>query len=94
MGAIVNAAAHSPLVITAGQQARSMLTLEAFLTNHDPTQLPKPHVEWAFEPPRAQDVPAALARAFHYAALPPAGPVFVSLPMDDWEQPTCRRGVR
>jgi benzoylformate decarboxylase len=88
MGALVNAAgAHSPLVVTAGQQVRAMLTLEPFLANPDATTLPRPAVKWAFEPPRAQDLPAALARAFHYAALPPTGPVFVSLPMDDWDQP-------
>jgi benzoylformate decarboxylase len=88
MGALVNAAgAHSPLVVTAGQQVRAMLTLEPFLANADATMLPKPAVKWAYEPPRAQDVPAALARAFHYAALPPAGPVFLSLPMDDWDKP-------
>jgi len=27
-----------------------------------------------------------LSEAFHLAALPPAGPVFVSLPLDDWAQ--------
>jgi benzoylformate decarboxylase len=36
------------------------------------------------EPPRAQDVPAALARAVATAVQPPRGPVLVSLPMDDW----------
>ena len=88
MGAIINAASgHSPLVITAGQQVRATLTMQPLLANPDPTMLPRPAVKWAFEPPRAQDVPAALARAFRYAALPPAGPVFVSLPMDDFEQP-------
>jgi benzoylformate decarboxylase len=88
MGAIINAAGgHSPLVITAGQQVRATLTMQPLLANPDPTMLPRPAVKWAFEPPRAQDVPAALARAFRYAALPPAGPVFVSLPMDDFEQP-------
>jgi phenylpyruvate tautomerase PptA (4-oxalocrotonate tautomerase family) len=62
MGAIVNAArSHSPLVITAGQQVRAMLTMQPFLANPDATALPKPAVKWAFEPPRAQDVPAALA---------------------------------
>jgi benzoylformate decarboxylase len=87
MGAIVNAkAGHSPLVITAGQQARAMLTLEPLLANADATMLPKPAVKWAFEPPRAQDVPAAMERAFRLASLPPAGPVFLSLPMDDWQQ--------
>jgi thiamine pyrophosphate-dependent acetolactate synthase large subunit-like protein len=63
------------------------LTMQPLLANPDPTTLPRPAVKWAFEPPRAQDVPAALARAFRYATLPPAGPVFVSLPMDDFEQP-------
>jgi benzoylformate decarboxylase len=88
MGAIINAArGHSPLVITAGQQVRAMVTMEPLLAHPDPTTLPRPAVKWAFEPPRAQDVPAALARAFRYAALPPAGPVFVSLPMDDFDRP-------
>jgi benzoylformate decarboxylase len=92
MGAILNAkAGHSPLVITAGQQARAMLALEPLLTNADATTLPKPAVKWAFEPPRAQDVPAAMERAFRLASLPPAGPVFLSLPMDDWQQPAEMR---
>jgi benzoylformate decarboxylase len=88
MGALVNAAvAHSPLVITAGQQARAMMTLEAQLTNVDAPQLPRPLVKWSFEPPRPQDVPAALMRAIHLASLPPCGPVFVSVPFDDWAAP-------
>jgi benzoylformate decarboxylase len=85
MGAIFNAQAnHSPLVITAGQQVRAQITLQANLTNRDATQVPQPFVKWSYEPPRAEDVPLALARAAHLAALPPRGPVFVSLPMDDW----------
>ncbi len=85
MGALVNAAAaRTPLVLTAGQQVRALLTGPALLTNPDPTGLPRPLVKWSFEPPRPQDVPAALARAAHLAALPPRGPVLVSLPMDDW----------
>lgn len=85
MGALVNAAAaHTPLVLTAGQQVRALLTGPALLTNAEPTVLPRPLVKWSVEPPRAEDVPAALARAAHLAALPPRGPVLVSLPMDDW----------
>ena len=85
MGAIFNAQAnHSPLVITAGQQVRAQMTLQANLTNRDAAQLPKPLVKWSYEPPRAEDVPLALSRAVHLAALPPRGPVFVSIPMDDW----------
>jgi benzoylformate decarboxylase len=41
-------------------------------------------VKWSYEPPRAEDVPHAIARAIHSASLPPKGPAFVSIPMDDW----------
>jgi benzoylformate decarboxylase len=85
MGAIFNAQANkSPLVITAGQQYRSLMTLQANLTNRDATRMPHPLVKWSYEPPRAQDVPHALARAIHACSLPPRGPAFVSIPMDDW----------
>ena len=85
MGAIFNAQANkSPLVVTAGQQYRSLMTLQANLTNRDATRMPHPLVKWSWEPPCAQDVPHALARAVHTAALAPRGPVFVSIPMDDW----------
>jgi benzoylformate decarboxylase len=86
MGAIFNAQAnHSPLLVTAGQQVRAQITMQANLTNRDATRVVHPFVKWSFEPPRAQDVPHALARAIHTAALPPKGPAFVSLPMDDWK---------
>jgi benzoylformate decarboxylase len=95
MGAIFNAHQNkAPLVITAGQQVRPMMTMEALLTNPDPGTLPRPFVKWSYEPPRAQDVPAALARAFHLAHLPPQGPVFVSVPMDDWSADADEVGAR
>jgi benzoylformate decarboxylase len=85
MGAIFNAQAnHSPLLITAGQQTRAQITLQANLTNRDAARMPHPLVKWSYEPPRAEDVPLALAHGAHLAGLPPRGPVFVSLPMDDW----------
>jgi benzoylformate decarboxylase len=85
MGAIFNAQANkSPLVITAGQQYRSLMTLQANLTNRDAARMPQPLVKWSYEPPRAEDVPHALARAIHMATLPPRGPSFLSIPMDDW----------
>jgi benzoylformate decarboxylase len=85
MGAIYNARANrTPLLVTAGQQVRPHLTMQAYLTNHGATEAALPWVKWSFEPPRAEDVPAALARAIHIASLPPGGPAFVSLPMDDW----------
>jgi benzoylformate decarboxylase len=85
MGAIFNAQANkAPLVITAGQQVRALMTLQANLTNRDAARMPHPLVKWSYEVPRAEDVPHAIARATHLASLPPKGPVFVSIPMDDW----------
>src|SRR3954463_126759 len=85
MGAIFNAQANkSPLLITAGQQVRAHITMQANLTNPDAIRVPHPFVKWSYEPPRAQDVVPALGRAIHQASLPPAGPVFLSIPMDDW----------
>jgi benzoylformate decarboxylase len=85
VGAIFNARANkAPLLVTAGQQARSLITMQANLTNRDAVEAPKPHVKWSYEPPRAADVPFALAQAIHHASLPPQGPAFVSIPMDDW----------
>jgi benzoylformate decarboxylase len=95
MGAIFNAQANkSPLVVTAGQQARSLMTLQANLTNRDAVRMPHPLVKWSYEPPRAEDVPHALARATHAASLPPRGPVFVSIPMDDWGAEVDEDAVR
>jgi benzoylformate decarboxylase len=85
MGAIFNAQAnHSPVLVTAGQQVRAQMTLQANLTNRDAVRMPHPLVKWSYEPARPEDVPLALARGAHVASLPPRGPVFVSLPMDDW----------
>jgi benzoylformate decarboxylase len=85
IGGIFNAQANkSPLVITAGQQVRPQIMMEANLTNRDATVAPRPYVKWSHEPARAQDVPGAIARAIQHAALAPRGPAFVSIPMDDW----------
>src|SRR6186713_826693 len=64
VGALVNASANgAPLVVTAGQQVRPMMNLEALLTNPDATMLPRPTVKLSLEPARPADVPAVLARA-------------------------------
>ncbi len=87
VGGIFNAQANrSPLLVTAGQQVRPQITMEANLTNREAVKGPEPYVKWSHEPARAQDVPAAIARAIHHASLPPRGPAFVSIPMDDWAQ--------
>jgi len=87
---------QTPLVVTAGQQARSILPFEPFLYSEQATNLPRPYVKWSCEPARAEDVPAAVARAFYTAMQPPRGPTFVSVPVDDWDRPctpTSRREV-
>src|ERR1700704_1843669 len=95
MGAIFNAQANkSPLLVTAGQQVRAHVTMQANLTNRDAIRMPHPLVKWSYEPPRPADVPAALGRACHMATLPPKGPTFLSIPMDDWELEADEEGAR
>ena len=79
---------QTPLVITAGQQARSILPLQAFLQAERASEFPRPYVKYSVEPARAEDVPAAIARAYYVAMQPPCGPTFVSVPIDDWTRPT------
>jgi benzoylformate decarboxylase len=77
---------RTPIVITAGQQARSILPFEPFLASTQATELPKPYVKWSIEPARAEDVPLAIARAYYVAMQEPRGPVLVSIPVDDWDR--------
>lgn len=88
MGNIFTAYKNStPLVITVGQQARSILPMEPFLFSNQATELPKPYVKWSCEPARAEDVPSAIARAYYAAMQAPCGPTLVSVPVDDWDKP-------
>ncbi len=94
MGNLVAAAkGNVPLIVTAGQQTREMVLCEPYLTNKDETVFPQPWVKWAYEPKRAEDVPAAIMRAYAMALQPPAGPVFLSIPLDDWEKPALGPAV-
>jgi benzoylformate decarboxylase len=77
---------RTPIVITAGQQARSILPFDPFLASPQATELPKPYVKWSIEPARAEDVPLAIARAYYVAMQEPRGPVLVSIPVDDWDR--------
>jgi benzoylformate decarboxylase len=86
---------HAPLVITTGQQDRRHLLAEPFLASRA-VETVRPYVKWAYEPTRAEDVPTAIARGYHLAMQPPKGPVFLSIPMDDWThecEPVARRTV-
>src|SRR3984893_4771228 len=79
---------RTPLVITAGQQARSILPTEPFLFSMQATEFPKPYVKWSNEPARAQGVPAPIARAYYLAMQPSCDPTVVSIAVDDWDQRT------
>ena len=77
---------QTPLVIIAGQQARSILPFEPFLFAEQAANFPMPYVKWSCEPSRAEDVPHAIARAYYAAMQSPQGPTFVSVPVDDWDR--------
>jgi benzoylformate decarboxylase len=74
---------HVPLIVTTGQQDRRQLLAEPFLVSRA-VETVRPYVKWACEPVRAEDVPASIARGYYLAMQPPRGPVFLSIPMDDW----------
>ncbi|WP_103337247.1 benzoylformate decarboxylase [Amycolatopsis sp. CA-126428] len=84
MGALTNAVySRTPLVLTAGQQVRTAIGLEAMLANVDATQLMRPLVAWSGEPSCAADVPRSLAQAVFEAELH-RRPSYLSVPYDDW----------
>jgi len=88
MGSLVAAyRANTPLIVTAGQQTREMSLMDPYLNNPEATLMPQPWVKWAYEPARAEDVPAAFMRAYAMAMQAPKGPVFLSIPLDDWQKP-------
>ncbi|WP_405650117.1 thiamine pyrophosphate-binding protein [Streptomyces sp. NBC_00019] len=72
---------RTPLVAAAGQQDRRHLQQDPMLTG-DLVGLATPAVKAAYDVQHARDLPLALRRAFALAVRPPAGPVFLSIPMD------------
>jgi benzoylformate decarboxylase len=84
---------HAPLVVTTGQQDRRQVLAEPFLVSRA-IETVKPYVKWAYEPLRAEDVPATIARGYYLAIQPPMGPVFISIPMDDWTHECQSPSVR
>ncbi|WP_329332510.1 thiamine pyrophosphate-binding protein [Streptomyces sp. NBC_00663] len=72
---------RTPLVVTAGQQDRRHLQQDPMLSG-DLVALATPAVKAAYDVQHARDLPLALRRAFALAVRPPAGPVFLSIPMD------------
>jgi benzoylformate decarboxylase len=86
VGAIATARVNrAPLVIVVGQQDRRHLVFEPFLAGRL-AGLAGEYPVWVDQPVRAQDVPGAIARAYHEAATR-RGPAIVVVPMDDWSAP-------
>ncbi|HKS45151.1 MAG TPA: benzoylformate decarboxylase [Amycolatopsis sp.] len=97
LGSLVTAFHNrAPLIVLAGQQSRSLLPGDPYLGALEATEFPRPYVKWSYQPARGEDVPAAFARAYHLAMQPPTGPVFLSVPADDWNLPATipRAGPR
>jgi benzoylformate decarboxylase len=85
VGALATARVNrAPLVVVVGQQDRRHLSLEPFLAARRLDEVAGPYPVWVDEPVRAQDVPGAVARAWH-EARDGRGPAVVIVPMDDWE---------
>jgi benzoylformate decarboxylase len=73
---------RAPLVVVVGQQDRRHLASEPFLAGKL-RGLAGEYPVWVDEPVRAQDVPGAVARAYH-ESVTGRGPALVVVPMDDW----------
>lgn len=73
---------RAPLVVIVGQQDRRHLAHEPFLAGRL-DGLAGEYPVWQHTPARPQDVPGAVARAWH-EAREGRGPAVVVVPMDDW----------
>ena len=91
LGNAINAIANArdcraPLVIVVGQQDRRQIAFEPFLTGRALERLAGEYPVWRHMPNRGQDVPGAIARAYHEAQAA-RGPALLVVPMGDWLEP-------
>jgi benzoylformate decarboxylase len=88
LGMLYNAfKARAPLLVTAGQQD-TRLRLRGPVLGHDLVAMAAPLTKWSVQVERADEFALILHRALKVATDPPAGPVFVALPIDVLEQET------
>ena len=86
MGALINAqVSNTPLVVTAGQQDMRHNLTDPLLSG-DLVRIAGPAMKWATEIINPDQIPILVRRAFHDCTAAPAGPVFLSLPMNVMEQ--------
>ena len=76
---------RTPLVVVAGRPDSRHLIQDPMLSG-DLVGLARAATKWAVEARRADEVPALLRRAFREAVTPPEGPVFLSVPMDLYDE--------
>jgi benzoylformate decarboxylase len=74
-----------PLVVVVGQQDRRQLSLGPFLTGRSLERFAGDYPVWSTQPAHPSEVPGAIARAWHEAAVR-RGPALVIVPMGDWEE--------
>lgn len=73
----------TPVVVLAGERETHLLGRRSY--NESLVPLPetvRPFVKWAWQIQRADKIPEEIGKAFKIARASPAGPVFLSLPMD------------
>jgi len=88
LGMLYNAfKARAPLLVTAGQQD-TRLRLRGPVLGHDLVAMAAPLTKWSVQVERADEFALIMHRALKIATDPPAGPVFVALPIDVLEQET------
>jgi thiamine pyrophosphate-dependent acetolactate synthase large subunit-like protein len=86
VGALATARTNRvPLVVIVGQQDRRHLASQPFLAGRL-EGLAGDYPVWVHQPLRPQDVPGAVARAWH-EATDGRGPALVIVPSDDWAAP-------
>jgi thiamine pyrophosphate-dependent acetolactate synthase large subunit-like protein len=94
LGQIVNAFHDRvPLVITAGEQSSLLRGQHAFLEGNNLYQLPRDYAKWCWDVLGPATIPEVLRRAFLFARIPPAGPAFVTVSKDFWEQRVPRAEI-
>ena len=82
MGALVHArVAQTPMLVTAGQQDTRHLHADPLLSGNL-VDIARPATKWARELSHPDEIPVMVRRALQDTVTAPAGPVFLSLPID------------
>jgi benzoylformate decarboxylase len=88
LGMLYNACeAHTPLLVTAGQQDSRMRLREPLLSANL-VAMAAPLSKWSVQVESVHELPQIMHLAFKIANDPPGGPVFLSLPIDIMEEET------